>query len=76
MRREILKKELDYKRKEKNFRTLKIYKENMINLSSNDYLFLAHDESIRNSFIKKYSSEFYFSSSSSRLITGKYCVRT
>lgn len=74
MRREILKKELDYKRKEKKFRTLKIYKENMINLSSNDYLFLAHDESIRNSFIKKYSSEFYFSSSSSRLITGNYSI--
>lgn len=74
MNREILKKELDLKRKEKNFRKLKNFSDNMINLSSNDYLFLAHDEKIKNDFIKKYSERFSFSSSSSRLITGNYSV--
>ena len=74
MNREILKKELDLKRREKNFRKLKNFSDNMINLSSNDFLFLAHDEKIKNDFIKKYSERFSFSSSSSRLITGNYSV--
>lgn len=74
MNREILKKELEIKKQEKNFRTLKNYSDTMINLSSNDYLFLAHDEEIKGDFILKFSDKFSFSSSSSRLITGNYSV--
>ena len=74
MNREILKKELEIKKQEKNFRTLKNYSDTMINLSSNDYLFLAHDEKLKNDFIQNYSDKFSFSSSSSRLITGNYSV--
>lgn len=74
MNREILKKELEIKKQEKNFRTLKNYSGTMINLSSNDYLFLAHDEKLKNDFIQNYSDKFSFSSSSSRLITGNYSV--
>lgn len=74
MNREILKKELEIKKQEKNFRTLKNYSGTMINLSSNDYLFLAHDEKLKNDFIQNYSDKFSFSSSSSRLITGNYSI--
>lgn len=74
MNREILKKELKIKKQEKNFRILKNYSSTMINLSSNDYLFLAHDEKLKNDFIQNYSDKFSFSSSSSRLITGNYSV--
>ncbi len=74
MNREILKKELEIKKQEKNFRILKNYSGTMINLSSNDYLFLAHDEKLKNDFIQNYSDKFSFSSSSSRLITGNYSV--
>lgn len=74
MNREILKKELEIKKQEKNFRTLKNYSDTMINLSSNDYLFLAHDEKLKNDFIQNYSGIFSFSSSSSRLITGNYSI--
>lgn len=74
MNREILKKELEIKKQEKNFRILKNYSDTMINLSSNDYLFLAHDEKLKNDFIQDYSDKFSFSSSSSRLITGNYSV--
>ncbi len=74
MNREILKKELEIKKQEKNFRTLKNYSDTMINLSSNDYLFLAHDEKLKNDFIQNYSDKFSFSSSSSRLITGNYSI--
>lgn len=74
MNREILKKELEIKKQEKNFRILKNYSGTMINLSSNDYLFLAHDEKLKNDFIQNYSGIFSFSSSSSRLITGNYSI--
>lgn len=74
MNREILKKELEIKKQEKNFRILKNYSGTMINLSSNDYLFLAHDEKLKNDFIQNYSDKFSFSSSSSRLITGNYSI--
>lgn len=74
MNREILKENLNLKKQENNFRALKVFDKNMVNLSSNDYLFLAHDEVLKKDFIDKYLSEFSFSSSSSRLITGTYDI--
>ncbi len=74
MNREILKENLNLKKQENNFRSLKVFDKNMVNLSSNDYLFLAHDEVLKKDFIDKYLSEFSFSSSSSRLITGTYDI--
>lgn len=70
-RNEIIK-ILEKKKQEKNFRTLKNFNKNMVNLSTNDYLFLAHDENLKKDFIEKYSDKFSFSSSSSRLISGNY----
>lgn len=47
----------------------------MLNLSSNDYLGLATDESLRKAFMEEVSAEdSLFSSSSSRLLTGNFAV--
>ena len=45
-----------------------------INLSSNDYLGIGHDKALVRDFIdsSRSESDFYFSSSSSRLLTGSY----
>lgn len=49
----------------------------MLNLSSNDYLGLASDVSLKERFMKELKEEdFLFSSSSSRLLTGNYPVYT
>lgn len=49
----------------------------MLNLSSNDYLGLASDYSLRDEFMREIREEdFLFSSSSSRLLTGNYPVYT
>lgn len=69
-----IEKELSQKKQERNFRTLKNYNKNMVNLSSNDYLSLINDINLKNKFIETYSSEFSFSSGSSRLITGNYPI--
>lgn len=64
--------ELNGKKEENNFRTLKKFNEKDLNLSSNDYLGLAHDEKLKEKFYKEFKNEIYLSSSSSRLITGNY----
>ena len=47
----------------------------MLNLSSNDYLGLATDESLRKAFMEEVSAEdSLLSSSSSRLLTGNFAV--
>lgn len=49
----------------------------MLNLSSNDYLGLASDVSLREAFMKELKEEdFLFSSSSSRLLTGNFPLYT
>lgn len=49
----------------------------LLNLSSNDYLGLASDRLLRNSFMAELDEdEFLFSSSSSRLLTGNFSVYT
>lgn len=49
----------------------------MLNLSSNDYLGLASDVSLREKFMNELKEEdFLFSASSSRLLTGNYPVYT
>lgn len=53
-----------------NFRKLRVYPEEMINFSSNDYLGIANDKSLREEFYNAKSPKL--SSSSSRLITGCY----
>ncbi|WP_163469726.1 aminotransferase class I/II-fold pyridoxal phosphate-dependent enzyme [Fusobacterium sp. IOR10] len=64
--------ELNKKKQENNFRTLKIFNEKDLNLSSNDYLGLAHDDKLKEKFYEEFKEEVYLSSSSSRLITGNY----
>ena len=47
----------------------------MLNLSSNDYLGLANDLSLREEFLKNLTPESFLpTSSSSRLLTGNYTV--
>lgn len=53
---------------ENNYRTLKNFSDDMINFSSNDYLYLANNNSLKDEFYKLYRPNL--SSSSSRLITG------
>ena len=49
----------------------------MLNMSSNDYLGLASNENLRQSFLQQYGSNFpSFTSSSSRLLTGNFPVYT
>lgn len=64
--------ELNKKKQENNFRTLKNFNEKDLNLSSNDYLGLAHDDKLKEKFYEEFKEEVYLSSSSSRLITGNY----
>lgn len=54
---------------------VQIGEKRMLNLSSNDYLGLATDRSLREEFLQTLNVEnALFSSSSSRLLTGNYCV--
>ncbi len=70
---ERLKKELDEIRKEKRLRKLRVMEKKLINLSSNDYIFLGSDIKIREEFYNKYESLMLpLSSSSSRLISGTF----
>lgn len=65
--------------KKDQFRELKSMDENMINLSSNDYLGLASDENIQKEFLnllKDKKSTFLFGSTSSRLLSGNYLLLT
>lgn len=56
---------------------IQIGEKQMLNLSSNDYLGLATDISLREEFLRTLSSDnALFSSSSSRLLTGNYSVYT
>ncbi|MFC2333148.1 MULTISPECIES: 8-amino-7-oxononanoate synthase [Haemophilus] len=49
----------------------------MLNMSSNDYLGLASNENLRQSFLQQYGDNFpSFTSSSSRLLTGSFPVYT
>ena len=49
----------------------------MLNMSSNDYLGLASNENLRQSFLQQYGDNFPpFTSSSSRLLTGNFPVYT
>ena len=49
----------------------------MLNISSNDYLGLASNENLRQSFLQQYGDNFpSFTSSSSRLLTGNFPVYT
>ena len=49
----------------------------MLNMSSNDYLGLASNENLRQSFVQQYGDNFpSFTSSSSRLLTGNFPVYT
>lgn len=49
----------------------------MLNMSSNDYLGLASNENLRQSFLQKYGDNFPpFTSSSSRLLTGNFPIYT
>lgn len=82
---------LDTSKANFNFRTLKnTYQKdnlidtksslNLINLSSNDYLGLGHDDSLVKDFLKTINVDddtkgsYYFSSSSSRLLTGHFQI--
>ncbi|MGL5655852.1 MAG: aminotransferase class I/II-fold pyridoxal phosphate-dependent enzyme [Fusobacteriaceae bacterium] len=66
-------KELDEIRKEKRFREVKVIDKNLINLSSNDYIFIGSDAKVREDFYKEYGGlNLPFSSSSSRLISGTF----
>ena len=52
-------------------------KRKMLNMSSNDYLGLASNENLRQSFLQQYGDNFpSFTSSSSRLLTGNFPVYT
>ena len=49
----------------------------MLNMSSNDYLGLASNENLRQSFLQQYADNFpSFTSSSSRLLTGNFPIYT
>lgn len=49
----------------------------MLNMSSNDYLGLASNENLRQSFLQQYGGNFpSFTSSSSRLLTGNFPIYT
>ncbi len=49
----------------------------MLNMSSNDYLGLASNENLRQSFLQQYGDNFpSFTSSSSRLLTGNFSIYT
>ena len=49
----------------------------MLNMSSNDYLGLASNENLRQSFLQQYDDNFpSFTSSSSRLLTGNFPIYT
>jgi len=72
MKKDKIISQLNRKKEENNFRTLKKFNEKDLNLSSNDYLGLAHDEKLKEKFYKEFKNEVCLSSSSSRLITGNY----
>ena len=64
--------ELNQKKENNNFRTLKIISPVDLNLSSNDYIGIGQDKTLSNNFIDLYKDSFIFSSSGSRLISGNY----
>lgn len=70
MRKEKLVEELESLKERKNYRMLRECNRTLLNLSSNDYLGLANDTSLRESFYKEVQPKL--SSSSSRLIDGSY----
>lgn len=74
MKIEDIKKQLEIKKSENNLRTLKIFDEKNLNLSSNDYLGIGQDKGLKDEFLEKYRDKILFSSSSSRLITGNYQI--
>ena len=74
MKIEEIKNQLEKKKLENNLRTLKILKEEDLNLSSNDYLGIGQDKKLKEEFLEKYRDKILFSSSSSRLITGNYKI--
>lgn len=82
---QVLTRDLEVLRKKGNFRQLpsvehlgrwvRSGEQPMLNLSSNDYLGLATDESLRKAFMEEVSAEdSLLSSSSSRLLTGNFAV--
>ncbi|WP_426709149.1 aminotransferase class I/II-fold pyridoxal phosphate-dependent enzyme [Cetobacterium sp. SF1] len=71
MKLENIKSELNKLKNNNNLRSLKSYPNNLLNLSSNDYMGLAEDNILRKEFYLKYSN-LPLSSSSSRLITGNF----
>lgn len=74
MKIEDIKNQLEKKKLENNLRTLKIFEEKDLNLSSNDYLGIGQDKKLKEEFLEKYRDKILFSSSSSRLITGNYKI--
>lgn len=68
LREELLKLE-----KQNNLRTLKSFNEEILNLSSNDYLGIATDSNLKKEFFEIYGMPS-FSSSSSRLLSGNYSL--
>lgn len=71
MLKEKLKKELENFKNEKRLRKLDILDENLLNLSSNDYMGLGNDSLLLKEFYTSYPY-LPLSSSSSRLISGSY----
>lgn len=74
MKIEEIKYQLQRKKLENNLRSLKIFDEKNLNLSSNDYLGIGQDKNLKDEFLEKYQDKILFSSSSSRLITGNYKI--
>lgn len=72
MKKELILQELEILKQNNNYRILKTNDKKKINLSSNDYLGIAHNEELKNRFINDNIHKILLSSSSSRLIDGSY----
>lgn len=70
MKKEKILEELERLQEIKNYRVLREQNEKLLNLSSNDYLGIANDVTLKEEFYKEYRPKL--SSSSSRLIDGSY----
>lgn len=70
MKKEKILEELERLQEIKNYRVLREQDEKLLNLSSNDYLGIANDVTLKEEFYKEYRPKL--SSSSSRLIDGSY----
>lgn len=70
MKKEKILEELERLQEIKNYRVLREQDEKLLNLSSNDYLGIANDVTLKEEFYKGYRPKL--SSSSSRLIDGSY----